>query len=383
MMNEIYLDYAATTPVDHRVAQKMIPYLTEIFGNPASNHAFGQKAKDAIHFAREEIASLIQAPTQTIVFTSGATESDNLAIMGYAKANCEKGRHLITVKTEHKAVLDPFAKLEKEGFRVTYLTPQENGLISMDELKNAITAETILISVMWVNNEIGVIQPIEKIAQLCKAKKIAFHSDAAQAAGKVTIDVSQVPIDLLTLASHKVYGPKGIGALYIRRGIRLAPQMLGGGHENGMRSGTLATHQIVGMGEAFRLAKEEMSEELKRIQTLSTYFKRALLSIKGAHFNGDEKKRVPHNLNVSFAGIEGEALMASLKGLCVSSGSACTAASIEPSHVLCAIGHSAQLAHASLRLTIGRFTTDAEIDQAIQIISNAVKRLRELSPLCD
>lgn len=380
----VYLDYAATTPVDPRVADKMIPWLCEHFGNAASSsHAYGQKAAQAVATARAHVAALIQADPNEIIWTSGATESNNLALKGAAHAYCHRGRHIITVATEHKAVLDTVQALQQQGFDATFLAPDENGLITLAQLEKAIRPETILVSVMWVNNEIGVIQPIADIAKRCRAGGILFHCDAAQAVGKLEINLQQIPIDLLTVTAHKVYGPKGIGALFVRRRpkVRLAPQMHGGGHEQGLRSGTLATHQIVGMGEAFRLAKQEMADEVARIRKLAKRLTAGLSKIEAILFNGDKINRLPHNLNISFPYIQGEALMMALKGLAVSSGSACTSASLEPSHVLRALGRSAELAHSAIRFTLGRFTTKTDIDYAISQVTQQVTRLRALSPL--
>ena len=380
----IYLDYGATTPVDPRVAEAMIPWISEHFGNAASrSHAWGWEAEAAIEKAREQVADLIGADPREIVWTSGATESDNLAIKGAAHFYKSKGKHLITVKTEHKAVLDTMRELERQGFEVTYLDVQENGLIDMDVLKAAIRPDTILISVMFVNNEIGVIQDIPAIGALCRQKGIIFHVDAAQATGKVEVDVKTMPIDLMSLASHKTYGPKGIGALYVRRKprVRIEAQMHGGGHERGMRSGTLPTHQCVGMGEAFRLAKEEMQKDHEHAARLQKRLLDGLKEIDQVFVNGDLEHRVPHNLNMSFNFVEGESLIMGIKGLAVSSGSACTSASLEPSYVLRALGRSDELAHSSLRMTFGRFTTEEEVDYAINTIKENVAKLRELSPL--
>ncbi len=380
----IYLDYAATTPVDPRVAAKMIPYLTEQFGNPASSsHSFGWTAEEAVENARAEIAKLINADAKEIVFTSGATESDNLAIKGAAHFYKTKGKHLITVKTEHKAVLDTMRELERQGFEVTYLGVQENGLIDLDELKAAIRDDTILISVMWVNNEIGVIQNIPAIGELCRERKIVFHVDAAQAAGKTPIDVEAAKIDLMSLSAHKIYGPKGIGALYVRRKprVRLEAQMHGGGHERGFRSGTLPTHQIVGMGEAFRLAREELDKDTAHAEKLRDLFLKGIEGIEEVYINGDMAHRVPTNLNVSFNFVEGESLIMAVKELAVSSGSACTSASLEPSYVLRALGRNDELAHSSLRITFGRMTTEEEVAFAADLIKSKIGKLRELSPL--
>lgn len=380
----IYLDYGATTPVDGRVVDAMIPWLREHFGNPASrSHAWGWEAEEAVEQARGHVADLIGADPREIVWTSGATESNNLAIKGAAHFYQGKGKHLITVKTEHKAVLDVMRELERQGFDVTYLDVQENGLLDIEKFKAAIRPDTILASVMFVNNEIGVIQDIPQLGALCREKGIIFHVDAAQATGKVEIDLTQLPVDLMSLASHKTYGPKGIGALYVRRKprVRLEAQMHGGGHERGMRSGTLPTHQIVGMGEAFRLAKLEMAQDLDKVQALQKRLLDGLKDVEQVFINGDLERRVPHNLNMSFNFVEGESLIMGIKGLAVSSGSACTSASLEPSYVLRALGRSDELAHSSLRMTIGRFTTEEEIDYAISTIRHNVAKLRELSPL--
>ena len=380
----IYLDYAATTPVDKRVAEKMIPYLTETFGNPASNsHAFGWEAEEAVEKARADIAALINADSKEIVFTSGATESDNLAIKGAANFYKTKGKHLITVKTEHKAVLDTMRELERQGFEVTYLGVQENGLIDLEELKAAIRDDTILISVMWVNNEIGVVQDIPAIGEICRERKIIFHVDAAQACGKVPVDVEAAKIDLLSMSGHKVYGPKGIGALYVRRKprVRLEAQMHGGGHERGFRSGTLPTHQIVGMGEAFRIAKEELEQDMAHYRKLRDIFLKGIEGIEEVYINGDLEHRAPNNLNVSFNFVEGESLIMAVKELAVSSGSACTSASLEPSYVLRALGRNDELAHSSLRITFGRMTTEEEVQFAAELIKSKIGKLRELSPL--
>ena len=380
----VYLDYAATTPVDKRVAEKMIPYLTETFGNPASNsHAFGWEAEEAVEKARADIAALINADPKEIVFTSGATESDNLAIKGAANFYKTKGKHLITVKTEHKAVLDTMRELERQGFEVTYLGVQENGLIDLEELKAAIRDDTILISVMWVNNEIGVVQDIPAIGAICRERKIIFHVDAAQACGKVPVDVEAAKIDLLSMSGHKVYGPKGIGALYVRRKprVRLEAQMHGGGHERGFRSGTLPTHQIVGMGEAFRIAKEELAQDTAHYLKLRDIFLKGIEGIEEVYINGDLEHRAPNNLNVSFNFVEGESLIMAVKELAVSSGSACTSASLEPSYVLRALGRNDELAHSSLRITFGRMTTEEEVQFAAELIKSKIGKLRELSPL--
>ena len=380
----VYLDYAATTPVDQRVAEKMIPYLTETFGNPASSsHAFGWAAEEAVEKARADIAALINADPKEIIFTSGATESDNLAIKGTANFYKTKGKHLITVKTEHKAVLDTMRELERQGFEVTYLGVQENGLIDLEELKAAIRDDTILISVMWVNNEIGVVQDIPAIGEICRERKIIFHVDAAQACGKVPVDVEDAKIDLLSMSGHKVYGPKGIGALYVRRKprVRLEAQMHGGGHERGFRSGTLPTHQIVGMGEAFRIAKEELEQDMAHYRKLRDIFLKGIEGIEEVYINGDLEHRAPYNLNVSFNFVEGESLIMAVKELAVSSGSACTSASLEPSYVLRALGRNDELAHSSLRITFGRMTTEEEVQFAAELIKSKIGKLRELSPL--
>ncbi|WP_308184667.1 IscS subfamily cysteine desulfurase [Neisseria polysaccharea] len=380
----VYLDYAATTPVDKRVAEKMIPYLTETFGNPASNsHAFGWEAEEAVEKARADIAALINADPKEIIFTSGATESDNLAIKGAANFYKTKGKHLITIKTEHKAVLDTMRELERQGFEVTYLGVQENGLINLEELKAAIRDDTILVSVMWVNNEIGVVQNIPAIGEICRERKIVFHVDAAQACGKVPVDVEAAKIDLLSMSAHKVYGPKGIGALYVRRKprVRLEAQMHGGGHERGFRSGTLPTHQIVGMGEAFRIAKEELEQDMAHYRKLRDIFLKGIEGIEEVYINGDLEHRAPNNLNVSFNFVEGESLIMAVKELAVSSGSACTSASLEPSYVLRALGRNDELAHSSLRITFGRMTTEEEVQFAAELIKSKIGKLRELSPL--
>ena len=380
----IYLDYSATTPVDPRVAEKMIPWLTEKFGNPASrSHAFGWEAEAAVEEARQEVARLVNADPKEIVWTSGATESDNLAIKGAAHFYSGKGKHLITVKTEHKAVLDTCRELERQGFAVTYLDVQENGLIDLEAFKAALRPDTIVVSVMFVNNEIGVIQPIAEIGEICREKGIIFHVDATQAPGKVDIDLATLKVDLMSFSAHKVYGPKGIGALYIRRKprVRLEAQMHGGGHERGFRSGTLPTHQIVGMGEAFRLARLEMIDENRRIRALRDRLLQGLLDIEEVFVNGDLEQRVPQNLNISFAYVEGESMMMAIKDLAVSSGSACTSASLEPSYVLRALGRNDELAHSSIRFTLGRFNTEEEIDYAIKLLHEKIGKLREFSPL--
>lgn len=380
----IYLDYSATTPVDPRVAEKMIPFLTEQFGNPASrSHAYGWTAEAAVEEARANVAALVNADPKEIVWTSGATESDNLAIKGAAHFYSGKGKHLITVKTEHKAVLDTMRELEREGFEVTYLNVKEDGLIDLEVFQAALRPDTILVSVMMVNNEVGVIQPIEQIGEICRARGIIFHVDAAQATGKVAIDLEKLKVDLMSFSAHKTYGPKGIGALYVRRKprVRIEAQMHGGGHERGLRSGTLATHQIVGMGEAFRLAKLEMAEENVRIGKLRDRLLKGLSSMPEVYVNGDMVQRVPHNLNLSFAYVEGESLIMAVKEIAVSSGSACTSASLEPSYVLRALGREDELAHSSIRFTIGRFTTAEEIDFTVDLLQKKIGKLRELSPL--
>ncbi|MEK6667952.1 MAG: IscS subfamily cysteine desulfurase [Pseudomonadota bacterium] len=382
----IYMDYGATNPCDPRVVDAMIPWLREHFGNPASRtHAYGWEAEAAVEKARVQVAELIGADPREIVWTSGATESNNLALKGAAHFYQSRGKHIITVKTEHKAVLDTVRELERQGFEATYLDVQDNGLLDLEALKAAIRPDTILISVMFVNNEIGVIQDIPTIGALCREKGIVFHVDAAQATGKVAIDLNTLPVDLMSLASHKTYGPKGIGALYVRRKprIRIEAQMHGGGHERGMRSGTLPTHQIVGMGEAFRVAKEEMVSENARIRALQQRLYQGLQGIEQIFVNGDLERRVPHNLNISFNYVEGESLIMGIKGIAVSSGSACTSASLEPSYVLRALGRSDELAHSSLRMTIGRFTTEEEIDFVVATLKDRVAKLRELSPLWD
>ena len=382
----IYLDYSSTTPVDPRVAAKMSECLTKegVFGNPASrSHSFGWESEKLIDEARGHVAKLIKANKKEIVWTSGATESDNLAIKGAAHFYKEKGNHLITLTTEHKAVLDTMRHLETEGFEVTYMNPKDNGLVDIDELKSLIKPTTTVISIMHVNNEIGVIQDLETIGKICRDNKIVFHVDAAQSPGKVDIDVDKYNIDLLSLSAHKVYGPKGIGALYVRRKprIRLQPQMHGGGHERGFRSGTLPTHQVVGMGEAFKIAEEEMESDNKRISILRDKLWNGLNSIEEIYLNGDMKQRIPGNLNVSFNFVEGESLIMAIKDMAVSSGSACTSASLEPSYVLRALGRSDELAHSSIRISIGKYTTEEEIDYSVSLIKEAVAKLRELSPL--
>ena len=380
----VYLDNAATTRVDPRVAEKMIPFLSEIYGNPASSsHSFGWVAEEAVENARAQIADLLHADSKEIIFTSGASESDNLAIKGAAHFYQSKGKHLITVKTEHKAVLDTMRELERQGFEVTYLDVQENGLIDLNVLKAALRDDTILVSVMWVNNEIGVIQDNDAIGEICRERGIVFHVDAAQAAGKVEIDVTKTKVDLLSLSAHKIYGPKGIGALYVRRKprIRLEAQMHGGGHERGFRSGTLASHQIVGMGEAFRIAKEEMAAENERLLGLRNRFLELIDGIEEVYINGDMEHRYVGNLNISFNFVEGESLIMAVKELAVSSGSACTSASLEPSYVLRALGRNDELAHSSLRITFGRFTTLEEVEYAANLLKSKIGKLRDLSPL--
>ncbi len=380
----VYMDYSATTPTDPRVVDKMIPFLRESWGNPASrSHPYGWEAEKAVEQAREQVAALVGADPREIIWTSGATESNNLAIKGAAHFYQDKGKHIITVKTEHKAVLDTMRELERQGFEATYLEVEANGLVDLNKFAAAIRADTILASVMLVNNEIGVIQDIATMSEICREKGVIFHSDAAQATGKVPIDLSQLKVDLMTFTAHKTYGPKGIGALYVRRKprVRLEAQMHGGGHERGLRSGTLATHQIVGMGEAFRLAREEMETEVARITALRDRLMSGLQGIEEVYINGDVAHRVPHNINASFNYVEGESLIMALKGIAVSSGSACTSASLEPSYVLRALGRSDELAHSSIRFTIGRFTTEADIDYAVQLIHEKIQKLRELSPL--
>ena len=380
----IYMDYSATNPCDPRVVDAMIPWLREHFGNPASrSHAWGWEAEAAVEKARGQVAALINADPREIVWTSGATESNNLALKGAANFYKTRGKHIITVKTEHKAVLDTCRELERQGFDVSYLEVQEDGLLDLDVFRAAVRSDTILASVMIVNNEIGVIQDIAAIGAICREKGVIFHVDAAQGTGKVEIDVATLPVDLMSLTSHKTYGPKGIGALFVRRKprIRIEAQMHGGGHERGMRSGTLPTHQIVGMGEAYRIAKAEMGEENRRIRVLHQRMLDGLKNVEQVFINGHAERRVPHNLNMSFNYVEGESLMMGIKGLAVSSGSACTSASLEPSYVLRALGRSDELAHSSLRMTIGRWTTEAEIDYAVDTIKTNVAKLRDLSPL--
>ena len=382
----IYLDYSATCPVDPRVAEKMMQCLTMdgLFGNPASrSHRFGWQAEEAVDLARNQVADLIGADPREIVFTSGATESNNLAIKGVAHFYASKGKHIITSKTEHKAVLDTCRQLEREGFEVTYLEPMPNGLFTIEMIENAMRDDTILVSIMHVNNEIGVVQNIAAIGELCRSRKILLHVDAVQSVGKIPVDVEALKVDLLSVSAHKVYGPKGIGALFVRRKprVRLEAQMHGGGHERGMRSGTLPTHQIVGMGEAFRIAKEEMVSEGERILALRQRLWNGIKDIEAVYINGDLEQRVPGNLNVSFAYVEGESLIMALKDLAVSSGSACTSASLEPSYVLRALGLNDELAHSSIRFSMGRFTTEEEIDYAVKLIRDSIGRLREMSPL--
>src|SRR5205809_2759092 len=380
----IYLDYSATTPVDPRVAAKMIPYLTDLFGNPASrSHAFGWTTEHAVEEAREEVAALVNCDPKELVWTSGATESINLALKGAAHFYKDRGRHLVTVKTEHKATLDTMRELEREGFEVTYLDVNDDGLLDLDAFKAALRPDTIVASVMFVNNEIGVIQDIAALGEICRARGIIFHVDSAQATGKVPVDLGALKVDLMSFSAHKTYGPKGVGALFVRRKprVRIEAQMHGGGHERGMRSGTLPTHQIVGMGEAFRLAKLEMATDNDRIRMLRDKLWRGLSEIEEVYMNGDVERRVPHNLNVSFNFVEGESLIMAIKDVAVSSGSACTSASLEPSYVLRALGRSDELAHSSIRLTLGRFTTREEIDYAADLIRRKVEKLRQLSPL--
>jgi cysteine desulfurase len=380
----IYLDYSATTPVDPRVAQKMIPYLTEHVGNPASrSHSFGWTTEAAVEEARSNVAALVNCDPKEIVWTSGATEAINLALKGAAHFYKDKGKHLVTVKTEHKATLDTMRDLEREGFEVTYLDVREDGLLDLAAFEAALRPDTIVVSVMYVNNEIGVIQDIPAIGEICRARGIIFHVDGAQATGKVPVDLGKLKVDLMSFSAHKTYGPKGIGALFVRRKprVRIEAQMHGGGHERGMRSGTLATHQIVGMGEAFRLAKTEMATENERIRMLRDRLWKGLSQIEEVYINGDLEQRVPHNLNVSFNFVEGESLIMAIKDVAVSSGSACTSASLEPSYVLRALGRSDELAHSSIRFTVGRFTTEDEIDYTVDLLHRKIAKLRELSPL--
>jgi cysteine desulfurase len=384
MQLPIYLDYSATTPVDPRVVDAMVPWLRSHFGNPASrSHAFGWEAEKAVENARAQVAALVDCDPRELIWTSGATESINLAIKGVAHFNKDKGKHLVTVKTEHKATLDTMRELEREGFEVTYLDVRDDGLLDLAKLEAALRPDTILVSVMFVNNEIGVIQDIPAIGELCRSRGIVFHVDAAQATGKVVVDLQQLKVDLMSFSAHKTYGPKGVGALFVRRKprVRLEAQMHGGGHERGLRSGTLPTHQIVGMGEAFRIAKEEMATENERIRMLRDRLWAGLSKIEQVYLNGDWDRRVPHNLNVSFNFVEGESLIMAIKDIAVSSGSACTSASLEPSYVLRALGRSDELAHSSIRFTVGRFTTEEEIDFTVQLLTRQVARLREMSPL--
>jgi cysteine desulfurase len=382
----IYLDYSSTTPIDPRVAEKMIPFITEHFGNPASrSHSFGWTAEEAVEEARDEVANLVNADPREIVWTSGATESNNLAIKGASHFYSTKGKHILTVATEHKAVIDAVRELEREGYTATYLEPEPNGMVDLEKFKKAIRPDTVLASVMIVNNEIGVIQDIEALGNICREHNVIFHVDAAQATGKVDIDLEKLPVDLMSFSAHKTYGPKGIGALYVRRKprIRIEAQMHGGGHERGMRSGTLATHQIVGMGEAFRIARIEMQLENERIRKLRDKLLHGLQDMEEVYVNGDLKHRIPHNLNISFNYVEGESLIMAVKDIAVSSGSACTSASLEPSYVLRALGRSDELAHSSIRFSIGRFTTEADVDFTIQLLKEKIQKLRELSPLWD
>ena len=382
----IYLDYSSTTPVDPRVTEKMIPFITEHFGNPASrSHSFGWTAEEAVEDARDEVAKLVNADPREIVWTSGATESNNLAIKGASHFYSTKGKHILTVATEHKAVIDAVRELEREGYTATYLEPEPNGMVDLEKFKKAIRPDTVLASVMIVNNEIGVIQDIEALGNICREHNVIFHVDAAQATGKVDIDLEKLPVDLMSFSAHKTYGPKGIGALYVRRKprIRIEAQMHGGGHERGMRSGTLATHQIVGMGEAFRIARIEMQLENERIRKLRDKLLHGLQDMEEVYVNGDLKHRIAHNLNISFNYVEGESLIMAVKDIAVSSGSACTSASLEPSYVLRALGRSDELAHSSIRFSIGRFTTEADVDFTIQLLKEKIYKLRELSPLWD
>ena len=384
MKTPIYLDYSATTPVDPRVAQKMIPYLTEHFGNPASrSHAFGWDSERAVEEARSQVAALVNCDPKEIVWTSGATEAINLALKGAAHFYHDKGKHLVTVRTEHKATLDTMRELEREGFECTYLDVKPDGLLDFEAVKAALRPDTVVVSVMAVNNETGVIQDIAAIGELCRSRGIIFHVDAAQATGKMPLDLAKLKVDLMSFSAHKTYGPKGVGALYVRRKprVRIEAQMHGGGHERGMRSGTLATHQIVGMGEAFRLAKLEMATENERIRMLRDRLLKGVFGIEEIYVNGDMERRVPGNLNVSFNFVEGESLIMAIKEIAVSSGSACTSASLEPSYVLRALGRSDELAHSSIRFTIGRFTTEEEIDYTVGLLERKIAKLRELSPL--
>ncbi|HEX7272276.1 MAG TPA: IscS subfamily cysteine desulfurase [Casimicrobiaceae bacterium] len=384
MKKPIYLDYSATTPVDPRVAAKMIPFLTESFGNPASrSHAFGWETEKAVEEAREEVAKLVNCDPKELVWTSGATEAINLALKGAAHFYKDKGKHLVTVKTEHKATLDTMRELEREGFQVTYLGVLPNGLLDLEAFKAALRPDTILVSVMYVNNEIGVVQDIAAIGEICRSRGIIFHVDSAQATGKLPIDLATLKVDLMSFSAHKTYGPKGVGALFVRRKprVRIEAQMHGGGHERGMRSGTLPTHQIVGMGEAFRLARLEMAKDNERIRALRDRLREGLAEIEEVYINGDMDHRVPHNLNISFNFVEGESLIMAIKDVAVSSGSACTSASLEPSYVLRALGRNDELAHSSIRFTVGRFTTEEEIDYTIDLLKRKIAKLRELSPL--
>ena len=384
MTMPIYMDYSATTPVDPRVAEKMIPFITEDFGNPASrSHPYGWTAEKAVENARKEVAKLVNADPREIIWTSGATESNNLAIKGASNFYSSKGKHIITMATEHKAVIDAVREMERLGYETTFLVPEPNGLVDIEKFKAALRPDTVLATIMFVNNEIGVVQDIEELGNICRENKIIFHVDAAQATGKVAIDLEKLPVDLMSFSAHKTYGPKGVGALYVRRKprIRIEAQMHGGGHERGMRSGTLATHQIVGMGEAFRIAREEMQEENARIEKLQKRLLDGLTEIEETYINGDLDKRVPHNLNISFNYVEGESLIMAIKGIAVSSGSACTSASLEPSYVLRALGRSDELAHSSIRFSIGRFTTEKDVDYTIELLKEKIGKLRELSPL--
>ncbi|MDC6484492.1 IscS subfamily cysteine desulfurase [Methylophilaceae bacterium] len=380
----IYMDYSATTPVDPRVAEKMIPFITESYGNPASrSHPYGWTAEKAVEEARKEVAKLVNADPREIIWTSGATESNNLAIKGASNFYSSKGKHIISVATEHKAVIDAVREMERMGYETTFLQPEPDGLIDIKKFKDAIRPDTVLASIMHVNNEIGVIQDIDALGKICREEKVIFHVDAAQATGKVEINLEKLPVDLMSFSAHKTYGPKGVGALYVRRKprIRIEAQMHGGGHERGMRSGTLATHQIVGMGEAFRIAREEMEMENAHIKKLQMRLLSGLTEIEETYVNGDIEKRVPHNLNISFNYVEGESLIMAIKGIAVSSGSACTSASLEPSYVLRALGRSDELAHSSIRFSIGRFTKESDIDYTIGLLKEKIGKLRELSPL--
>ena len=384
MTMPIYMDYSSTTPVDPRVAEKMIPFITEDFGNPASrSHPYGWTAEKAVENARKEVAKLVNADPREIIWTSGATESNNLAIKGASNFYSSKGKHIITMATEHKAVIDAVREMERLGYETPFLFPEPNGLIDIEKFKAALRPDTVLATIMLVNNEIGVVQDIEELGNICRENKIIFHVDAAQATGKIAIDLEKLPVDLMSFSAHKTYGPKGVGALYVRRKprIRIEAQMHGGGHERGMRSGTLATHQIVGMGEAFRIAREEMQEENARIKKLQKRLLDGLTEIDETYINGDLDKRVPHNLNISFNYVEGESLIMAIKGIAVSSGSACTSASLEPSYVLRALGRSDELAHSSIRFSIGRFTTEKDVDYTIELLKEKIGKLRELSPL--